>query len=493
MTPKATPAMELMPNDDNQEPSPTESIPYQSSIAETVFSWLMVALPVVAPIIFPLLLGVARSYPAGSSGQITALTALFASNRIYLYAMSTTIVGLVALRSAANDSPALGQRIVDVTEELLYSPPLNGSGSRSRRTGSSSQQDEQRNRQPETQSTTTYQKSAMIQNLSNEVGGSLDEVSPETQAIVLPAMVAALFASSFFFVKLLNGADGNTVDAADNVELANLLKTYGPVLSCLWNGLIITLFTRCEVRRLLLANNIAFGSNRDKSPIDTWLPWILGAAITALAFGGVWEAQNVVNMSLAILVARAIQINNLPAILGALSLLTLYDATSVLFLPANAADLVLDASSQVMAAASAASSPDTLEQAGQSSAMGAVAIDKLTSSNFQPGLLVTKLEGRVGGALGLGDAVFPSLLATMARRFDVEQNDSSSLFLASMVGYIAGCAACEGVPFISSTGVPALLFIIPFMVASTLVAALLQGNLKSFWEFDPEALDDPKS
>lgn len=493
MPPKATSAMALLPNNDHQETSPTESIPYQSSTAETVFSWLMIALPFIAPVIFPFLLGVARSYPSGSSDQITVLTALFASNRIYLYIMSTTIVGLVALRSAANDSPSLGQRIVDVTEELLYSPPLTGSGNKRRRTSTSTQQDDQRKEQEDPQSTTTYQKSAMIQNLSDEVGDSLDGVSSETQAIVLPALVVALFTTSFAFVKLLNVADGNTVDAVDNEELANVLRTYGPVLSSLWNGLIITLFTRCEIRRLLLANNVAVGSNDGKPAVDTWLPWVLGAAITALAFGGVWEAQNVVNMSLAILVARAIQINNLPAILGALSLLTLYDATTVLFLPANAADLVSDVSNQVVAAASAASSPDTLEQAGQSSAMGSVAINKLTASNFQPGLLVTKLEGRIGGALGLGDAVFPSLLATMARRFDVEQNHSSSLFLASMVGYAAGCAACEVVPFISSTGVPALLFIVPFMVASTLVAALLQGNLQSFWEFDPEALDGPLS
>ena len=86
-------------------------------------------------------------------------------------------------------------------------------------------------------------------------------------------------------------------------------------------------------------------------------------------------------------------------------------------------------------AADMSSSPnDTLEQAAQSSAMGVVAINKLTSSNFQPGLLVTKVESRIGGALGLGDAVFPSLLATMARRFDVNQNNNdteSSLFLAS--------------------------------------------------------------
>ena len=473
-------------NSVNQEPED-----YQSSTAETCFSWLMITLPFVS-VLFPFLLEVARSQPPGSGEQLTALTALFASNRFYLYAMSTTIVGLVALRSGGQDSVALGQRVVDLTEELLYSPPLTGSGTTST-TLEQQQSTKQKEPSRQTKDTTTkYQSSAMIQNLSSELGDSLDDVSSGTQAIVLPVLVSALFASSFFFVKLLNGDNDNPMlDAGGTDDLANLLQTYGPVLSTLWNGLIITLFTRCEVRRLLLSNNLV--TTKQATVADTWLPWIVGATITALAFGGVWQAQNFANMALAVLVARAIQINNLPAILGALSLLTLYDATSVLFLPANAA-LVSDAlttTSHVVAA----SSPDTLEQAAKSSAMGAVAIDKLTSGNFQPGLLVTKLEGRIGGALGLGDAVFPSLLATMARRFDLAQNrvDSSShtisLFVASMVGYIAGCLACEVVPFLSTSGVPALLLIVPFMVGSTLAAATFQGSLNAFWKFEPESLD----
>lgn len=78
----------------------------------------------------------------------------------------------------------------------------------------------------------------MIQYLFSEVGNSLDGVSSETQAILLPVLVAALFASSFFFVQLLNnGGMGGGADmmaaTGKNELLANLLKEYGPLLTFL--------------------------------------------------------------------------------------------------------------------------------------------------------------------------------------------------------------------------------------------------------------------
>jgi len=124
-----------------------------------------------------------------------------------------------------------------------------------------------------------------------------------------------------------------------------------------------------------------------------------------------------------------------------------------------------------------------------SSAMGSVAMQKLTSGTFQPGLLVTKIGNQLGGSLGLGDAVFPSLLSTFVRRFDMAQEDEErvSLFAVSIGGYLLGCLACEFAPLISSSGLPALIFIIPFMLGSVLAASSVSGELTSLWQFDPEA------
>jgi hypothetical protein len=86
-----------------------------------------------------------------------------------------------------------------------------------------------------------------------------------------------------------------------------------------------------------------------------------------------------------------------------------------------------------------------------------VAMNKLTSAYFQPGLLVTRIGSNLGGALGLGDAVFPAILAIFAKRYDrgVQNDDVAptiSLF-CRIHGRLCGeLQACELVPFLSTTG-----------------------------------------
>jgi hypothetical protein len=123
-----------------------------------------------------------------------------------------------------------------------------------------------------------------------------------------------------------------------------------------------------------------------------------------------------------------------------------------------------------------------------SSAMGAVAMSKATGDVWQPGLFVIRLRGIITDLLGLGDSVFPSLLSTFCLRFDREEK-SSSAFIASLIGFVGGCLACEFVPGISGSGLPALLFIIPSMLTVVGVSVLLQGNIESFWKFDVMASD----
>ena len=421
----------------------------------TYFSWLMLGLP-FASVIFPQILEIARSFTPNSPEQFAVVTALFVGNRAYLYALSATILGLAALRGAT-DSPRLGQRITDLTEELLYRPPLS--------------QEKPRLENEE--------KPIIIQNLANSgIGESLDQVSTESQALILPVLVSALLAISVFLLPIWNGASNINVDNTAFLSNAqDFISQWLPKISQAWNVGLLALFTRSEVRRL--------GFELEVAAVDsTLVEWIFAIGITSLAFfSQIWPAQNFVNMSLAILVARAIQLDKFPAVIAALSLLTIYDATSVFLIPA--ANAVMDdmASSQnpfIIADASPATS-----------AMGSVAVQKLTSGSFQPGLLVTKIGDRLGGGLGLGDAVFPSLLVNFVRRFDLDKSSQSGeerlpLFAVSMGGYLFGCFACELVPMISTSGLPALVFIIPSMVGSVLLASSVSGELADLWSFDPQ-------
>jgi len=62
-------------------------------------------------------------------------------------------------------------------------------------------------------------------------------------------------------------------------------------------------------------------------------------------------------------------------------------------------------------------------------------------------LLQVRLDGRLTDALGLGDIVFPSMLAGWAHRFDKHRElvagASTKLLPAVMAGYVGGCVLLE--------------------------------------------------
>jgi hypothetical protein len=481
-----------------QAPRNTQTLPFRTSIGlssdnddnseeatgESFVSRLFIAAPFLS-VIFPVLLVLARSFPERSSEQYTVVAVLFGANRLYLYLLSTIIVALSAFRGSRDDA-RLGQRLVALTEELLYSPSLD------KTPGLSNDQEEESADGTRKEKDAFASSPTMIQSLSSELGDSLDTVSTETQAILLPLLVSTLLASSVFFLQILGGGSPPTIPS-ESFDLFSSFQEFLLFLSKLWNVALLTLFTRCEVRRLSF--QLDWRTKEDQE----WIPWLVGLGITAVAYLGVWPAQNVCNMALACLVARGIQITRFPAIVAALAALTVYDAASVLFFqPAFAASIDSISASGSMLMDSASS---TLVAAGDqtgvaSSAMGAVAMNKLTSAYFQPGLLVTRIGSNLGGALGLGDAVFPAILAVFANRYDrAIQNDDNaptvSLFAASMVGYVVGCLACELVPFLSTTtGVPALLLIAPSMLLSVVGVASIRGEVEALWNFDPAQQQD---
>jgi hypothetical protein len=464
-------------NEDDNDNDNDNDIDEEAS-GESFVSRLFIAAPFLS-VIFPILLVLALSFPERSSEQFAVVAVLFGANRLYLYLLSTIIVALAAFRGSRDD-PRLGQRLVGLTEELLYSPSLE-------KTETSDDQEEKSVDVDGTvkESSAFASSPALIQSLSAELGDSLDTVSTETQAFILPLLVAASLASSVFFLQILGDGTPPTIPS-EAFDLFSSFQEFLPLLTKLYTFGLLTLFTRCQVRLLSFQLNLV----KDKE----WIHWLVGLGVAAVAYLGVWPAQNVCNMALACLVARGIQITRFPAIVAALAALTVYDAASVLFFqPAFAASIdSITAAGTTILSDSAGS---TLVAAGDttgvaSSAMGAVAMNKLTSAYFQPGLLVTRIGSNLGGALGLGDAVFPAILAIFAKRYDRGvQNDVNaptiSLFAASMVGYVVGCLACELVPSVSTSGVPALLLIAPSMLLSVAGVASIRGELDAVWNFDP--------
>jgi len=393
--------------------------------------------------------------------------------------MAATIVGLAACRGAT-DPPQLGKRITDLTEELLYRPTL--------------QQQERNDNQSATtvleEEPPTSVRPSLIQSLTDSgLEQSLDEVSTETKALLLPLLVSFCLALSVFLLPFWSGTPSFMSTDERGSAIQDFISQVLPTITQVWNVGLLVLFTRSEIRRL--------GYELKWIPDSVVFEWIVALGITGIAcFGQIWPAQNFVNMALAILVSRAIQLDSFATVVGALSLLTLYDATSVFLIPAAGASELLtvsnphpDAVEGFLSSSSSLVLTSELSPTAGSSAMGSIAIQKLTSTTFTPGLLTTKIGNSLGGALGLGDAVFPSLLASFVRRFDESTTDggkTTSLLVICMVGYLLGCVACEFAPLLSTSGLPALVFIIPFMLMSVLIGSVTTGQLQELIAYNPK-------
>ena len=535
-----TTSLNLSTDDDDDEIENNNLISGINTIFSKFFSFsslMAVWLPLFAIWGIPALVDNARSFPPNSPQQFQAVTILIVSNRIYLYSLAVTIVGLAAIRGSKFDPPSLGQRLTSVTEELLvFDRPLQVVLDNNNKEGEEEEEEviEDNEYVQEASKASPLspspQSPSYIQKMVDDSGleENLDNVNTETQAILLPVLVSGLLAASVLSLPIwedginLFGSASST--ATDNNELFLQLKKaiadIIPVVSQGWNALLLALFTRAEIRRIgyelfgLEITNIdeAIDGDLEKSRNTVQIILEIVIAISITGYGAYylqyWPACNFVNMSIAILVARAIQLNTFQSIVGALTLLTIYDGASVFLIPAanafvdsssSSSSLVGVDSSLLLSSTSSSSNTLIADASASASAMGSVAIQKLTSTSFQPGLLVAKLDGdKITGALGLGDAVFPSILATFLKRFDNEQqtlstskstSTSLSLFVVSLVGYIIGCILCELAPTISTGGLPALVFILPSMLISVTGGAIVSNQFDNLWNYNSSSSD----
>jgi hypothetical protein len=417
-----------MSNTEEEVVDPTESL-------DSSTLWILGAIPALS-LLVPALL------------QAKLILPLLIFKRVYIYLMAGTVVAISAMRGASEDSPQLGTRLVDLTRDIL----------------------------PDSSSLALLEDG--VEDVRFQELEILDQVEGSTQAIGLPLIVVSSLVASLFFVLLQNTDFSSMAGGSDELASSGLeplfesIQAILPQLVTLSNGFVVSLFCRAELQRSNITSATA--------------SLVAALVLSALAYLGpaslVWPIQNLLCMCLAINVSRAIQLPQLGPILLALGGLVAYDVVSVGVQLVNLGSLTMLASGAVGASPGDATS----------SAMGAVALSKAVgmtaTSTWQPGLFQVQIRGAVSDLLGLGDAVFPSLLATFLRRYDLQSSqEDTKYFEASLVGFAGGCLACEFVPGIGSSGLPALLFIVPSMLTTVAGLALVRGNLQSLWSFDATA------
>merc|ERR1712032_1314723 len=89
--------------------------------------------------------------------------------------------------------------------------------------------------------------------------------------------------------------------------------------------------------------------------------------------------------------------------------------------------------------------------------------------------------------LGFGDIALPGLLVSYLRRHDLLSKRPllAGYFLPAVVGYLFGLCTTIVALILMRRGQPALLYLVPWTLGSTLILARRRGELMSLWEGTP--------
>jgi len=95
--------------------------------------------------------------------------------------------------------------------------------------------------------------------------------------------------------------------------------------------------------------------------------------------------------------------------------------------------------------------------------------------------------------LGLGDIVIPGIFVALLLRFDHKmQLKSQTYFHVQMLAYVAGLAVTVGVMHVFDAAQPALLYLVPAAILSSLATAAARGEIKALLNYSEDAKEGEK-
>lgn len=345
-----------------------------------------------------------------------------------------------------------------------------------------------------------------------EMYNLIDDVPEATQALLLPLFVALSLISSFAFLGFQSAVSTDTTTTIAGIDMKTLIATLLPFISVASNGIVCYLFTKTEVQNFLSMiwkKDISvptdyYSDNNSSAGVVAGLAsaLLLGSALLSPVGGSLWPVHNIINLCISVTVARAFQLTKLPLVVAALFGLTVYDVVSVLgtqqFTDGGKSIMEAVAMAKIgsVANSAAGTASNTLtEMHSWTDQLQRLFSQVFSGSAWKPGLFNVAIGGRVSDVLGLGDVVFPALLSTWALRFDKDndrdsnvstlasEDSKSNLYSVTIFGYLLGCFLCE--VFQTGEGQPALLYIVPAMLASLLVKGIQTGSLGKMISYEP--------
>ncbi|XP_061097432.1 signal peptide peptidase-like 2 [Conger conger] len=219
---------------------------------------------------------------------------------------------------------------------------------------------------------------------------------------------------------------------------------------------------RPEVRRLVLAAfcvavSVTWGVFRNE---DQWA----------------WVLQDALGIAFCLYMLKTIRLPTFKACTLLLLVLFVYDVFFVFITPF----LTKNGKSIMVEVATGPSNSNTQEKLPM-----VLKVPRLNSSPLA-------LCDRPFSLLGFGDILVPGLLVAYCHRFDVQMQTSRIYFLACTIGYGVGLLVTFAVLALMQAAQPALLYLVPCTLLSSLAVALWRKELPQFWTGSGFAKDIPQ-
>lgn len=235
--------------------------------------------------------------------------------------------------------------------------------------------------------------------------------------------------------------------------------------SCLWPFVRRLPFGRCRIPE----NNLPYCHKRPQVRMLLLSAFCIGVSVTWGVFRNedqwAWVLQDALGIAFCLYMLKTIRLPTFKACTLLLVVLFVYDVFFVFITP-----LFTKSGESIMVEVAAGPSDSSTHEK-------LPMVLKVPRLNFSP----LALCDRPFSLLGFGDILVPGLLVVYCHRFDILMQSSRIYFLACTIGYGVGLLITFVALALMQTGQPALLYLVPCTLLSSLAVALWRKELPLFW------------
>uniref|UniRef100_A0A671M7U6 Signal peptide peptidase-like 2B n=1 Tax=Sinocyclocheilus anshuiensis TaxID=1608454 RepID=A0A671M7U6_9TELE len=235
--------------------------------------------------------------------------------------------------------------------------------------------------------------------------------------------------------------------------------------SCLWPFVRRIPFGKCRIPE----NNLPYCHKRPQVRMLILSAFCIAVSVTWGVFRNedqwAWILQDALGIAFCLYMLKTIRLPTFKACTLLLVVLFVYDVFFVFITP-----LLTESGESIMVEVAAGPSDSSTHEK-------LPMVLKVPRLNFSPLVLCD----RPFSLLGFGDILVPGLLVAYCHRFDILMQTSRIYFLACTIGYGIGLLITFVALALMQMGQPALLYLVPCTLLTSLAVALWRKELPLFW------------